>query len=142
MLSLNRKEKVFVIKMARKLQQLVFFACQTKRCSVETLYCRKFSNFSNFYTANLTYNVVKKHYAPKLQNWTLPSTLKFLTTNFPAFMLYILKNSKVLCQNSTIVELEYVINGVDNTNPKEEFHPCQRSLLDLEFEKTRHSVFK
>ena len=79
--SLNRNEKVTCENCGTQTTK-VNFARHQKRCSVATLYCTHWPNFSTKSQNDLNYHIAKKHSAPKPE---ISFKCKLCYAEFPGF---------------------------------------------------------
>ena len=138
--SLNRNEKVTCEKCCTQTTKLNL-ARHRKRCSVGTLYCTQWPNFSTKSQIDLNYHTAKKHCAPKPD---VTFKCKLYYQEFPGF--YALRQHRKtqhgmqIGSGSRDVDVEHIVGDVEDQMLREELRSCQYFVVDSEPERARHKV--
>ena len=110
-----------------------------KSCSVGTLFCSKYPNFSTKSQNDLNYHIAKKHGATKPAVAHICMICKVKFTDF-----YALRQHKSQVHGHTIKtsdDSSPLLEGIDDDSLKEELRACQHFLVDSQLEKGRQRVF-
>ena len=113
-----------------------------KRCSVGTLYCTQYPNFSTKSQMDLKYPFAKKHSAPKPD---VTFKCKLCYQEFPGF--YALRQHETTQHGMQIgsgtrdVDVEHIVGDVEDHRLREDMRSCRHFSVDFELERTRHNVF-
>ena len=139
--SLIRKEKITCESCGTQTTRNNFVR-HKKRCSVGTLYCSQYPNFSTKSQNDLKYHIAKKHSAPKLD---VTFNCKLCYQEFPGF--YALRQHRNTQHTMQIksgtrdVNWEHIVGDVEDHRLREELRSCQQFLVDSELERAGHKVF-
>ena len=113
-----------------------------KRCSVGTLYCTQWPNFSTKSQNDLNYHIAKKHSAPKPD---ITFKCKLCFQEFTGF--YALRQRRNTQHGMQVgsgtrdMDVEQIVGDVEDHKLREELRSCQHFLVDSELENARHKVF-
>ena len=113
---------------------------QKKRCSVGTLYCTHYPNFSMKSQKDLSF--AKMHSAPKLD---VTCKCKLYYQWFPG--LHALRQNRNIQQGKQIrsgtkdEDREHIVGVVEDQRLREELRSCLHFLDDSKLERRRHKVF-
>ena len=113
-----------------------------KRCSVGTLYCTQYPNFSTKSQNDLNYHIAKKHSAPKLD---VTFKCKLCYQEFPGF--YALRQHRNTQHGTPVgsrtrdVDVEHIVGDIDDHKSREDLRSFQQFLVDSELERARNKVF-
>ena len=113
-----------------------------KTCSVGTVYCTQYPNFSEKSENDLNYHFAKKHSAAKLD---VTFKCKLCYQEFQGFYdLHQNRNTQHGMQigsGTRDVDVEHIVGDVEDQSFREELRSCQHFLVDSELEKARYKVF-
>ena len=138
--SLNQYEKVICENCGPQTTKLNL-ARHRKRCSVETLYCTQYPNFSAKIQSDLIYHIAEKHSVPR------PSKTykcKLCLEELPGF--YASRQHKnnqhrpQMGSGASNTDVEDIVGDVDDQSLREELESCKHFLTDTEMENGRLSV--
>ena len=112
------------------------------KCSVGTLYCTQFPNFSTKSKNDLSCYIPKKHGAPKFD---VTFKCKHCYQEFPGF--YALRQQRNTQHGMQIgsttrdVNVEHIVADVEDHSLREELRFCQHFLVESKIERVGHKVF-
>ena len=113
-----------------------------KSCSPGTLFCTQCPNFSAKFENDLSYNIAKKHSAPKHD---VTFTCKLCYQAFLIF--YALRRYRNTQHGMQIgsrtrnVDVEHIVKDVEDERLRKKLRSCQDFLVDSELESARHKVY-